>query len=331
MSGESVTGPGYHAAREHAAVLDRGARVRIEFTGPQAHATLNGLVTNDVAVLRPGDGLYAAALTAKGKVIADVRVFARVDSLLVDTDARAAPGLLEMLRKFVNPRFAKFRDVSAEMCSVGVFGPDAAKLAGAASGASADALAALAPFAHVAANAAGTGAFILRTPEFGLDGFEVVAPVTNADALLSALRQHGAAALDDSSADVLRIEAGRPRYGVDFDGTQLAQEVGFDRLGAISFSKGCYTGQETVARVHFRGHVNRSLRGLRANATIPAGAQLRGTGTDPVGDVRSVAHSPVHGHIGLAYVRREVADGAAVTAVGATGEVPATVVALPFG
>ena len=116
----------YRAAREAVAVMDRSDRARIEFSGDQAEATLNGLLTNDVTTLAPGSGHYAAALTAKGKVIADVRVFARAGSYLVDTGAAAAPGLLAMLRRSVNPRFAKFRDVSGEQATVGLFGPDAA-------------------------------------------------------------------------------------------------------------------------------------------------------------------------------------------------------------
>jgi folate-binding protein YgfZ len=171
---------------------------------------------------------------------------------------------------------------------------------------------------------------VVRTPELGVAGFEILAPGAGAAAIVAAARAAGAAPLDVASAEVLRVEAGRPRYGADFDETQLAQEVGFDRLGAISFSKGCYTGQETVARVHFRGHVNRTLRGLRARAPLVRGATLLGAGRATVGDVRSAAHSPVAGHIALAYVRREVGDGDTVTVDEASGALPATVVALPF-
>ncbi len=327
---ELAAGPGYRAAREGAAVLDRSARVRLEFSGPQAAATLNGLVTNDVAALAPGAGHLAAALTAKGKVIADVRIFAREGSLLVDADAAAAPALLAMLRKFVNPRFATFRDVSGETCAIGLFGPRAAAITGAMAGVSPDTLAALAHFAHVRGRIGDADVDVVRAPDLGVPGFELVAPAAAARVIVDAAHAAGAAALDASSTEVLRVEAGRPRYGVDFDENQLAQEAGFDRLGAISFSKGCYTGQETVARVHFRGHVNRTLRGLRARAPLARGAGLLGAGRAAVGDVRSAAHSPVAGHIALAYVRREVADGDTVTVAATSGECAATVVALPF-
>lgn len=340
---EFVTGPGYAAALEAAAFIDRSDRVRLEFSGAHAAATLNGLVTNDVLALTPGSGQYAAALTPKGRVIADVRVFARDDSLIVDTDATAAPALLAMLRKFVNPRFAKYRDVSTETCAVGVFGPHAARLAAgiaALDAASLAALAALADFAHVRAERAGAALHISRIPDLGVLGFELVAPAADRATIEQALLDGGAARLDASDAEVLRVEAGRPRFGLDFDDAQLAQEVGVDRLGGISFDKGCYTGQETVIRVHHRGHVNRTLRGLRAGSSLTPGAALHDAEGAIVGEVRSAAASPRFGHIALAYVRREVDDGATVTAQPVPAgdapdqptpdAVPATAVPLPF-
>lgn len=335
MTADFIVGPGYHAARERVALLDRSDRVRLEFTGPQAAATLNGLVTNDVLALKPGDGQYAAALTAKGKVIADVRVFARGESLLVDTGAATGPGLLAMLKKFVNPRFAKYRDVSAELGTIGVFGPDAAKAVAGIAGIEASIVAGLANFSHARGARGGGAVYVARTPEFGVAGFDIFVASDRAAEITRALGAAGATGLDASSAEVLRIEAGWPRYGVDFDENQLAQEIGLDRLGAISFDKGCYTGQETVVRVHFRGHVNRTLRGLRAAVALSGGSTLHDAEGAAVGDVRSAAHSPSLGHIALAYVRREVADGDVISARAPAGDAAAdidsvTVVPLPF-
>lgn len=324
---ECVAGAGYPAAHSAAAWLDRSDRVHIEFSGVQAAATLNGLVTNDVLKLKPGMGQYAAALAPKGKVIADVRVFALASSLLVDVDAAAAPGLLAMLRKFVNPRFATFRDVTAETSATGVFGPQAATVVAAITHTDHAAVTDLAAFAHVHGEHAGTPVRVVRVPDLGLPGYEIVGPVAIRAAVVGALANAGVLALDPASAEVLRIEAGRPRYGLDFDDSQLAQEVGLDRLSAISFDKGCYTGQETVVRVQHRGHVNRTLRGLRATTPLLPGVPLHGVDSAVVGDVRSAALSPHFGHIALAYVRREVADGDTVR-LRAT---PATVSPLPFG
>ena len=337
---EFVTGPGYAAALGAAAFIDRSDRVRLEFSGPHAAATLNGLLTNNVLALTPGTGQYAAALTPKGRVIADLHVFARDDSVVVDTDARTAPALLAMLRKFVNPRFATYRDVSGETCAVGVFGPHAARLAGGIAELDADALAALPRFAHARGERGGSALHIARIPDLGVPGFELVAPAAERATIERALLDGGAARLDASDAEVLRVEAGWPRSGVDFDDARLAQEVGVDRLGGVSFDKGCYTGQETVIRVHHRGHVNRTLRGLRADRPLTPGAGLRDAEGAIVGDVRSAAASPRFGHIALAYVRREVADGVTVAAqpasVGDAASPPspdavsATTVPLPF-
>ena len=320
----------YRAARESAAVIDRSDRVRIEFTGAQAAATLNGILTNDVMRLTPGRGQYAAALTAKGKVIADVRVFARAGDFLVDAAAAAGPPLLAMLRKFVNPRLAKFRDVSAELGTVGLFGPGAASVAAGVCGVDAAALIVLESFAAMPARSHASPCTIARVPDLGVAGFDLFVPIDRVAALVSALRAAGATALDALSADLLRVEAGRPLWGTDMDENTLAQEAALDRIGAISFDKGCYTGQETVARVHFRGHVNRVLRGLRCAALPPIGAVVTHAENRDAGTVRSVAVSPRLGAIALAYVRREVEDGAAVTLRWDSGEARATVSPLPF-
>ena len=159
-----MTMDGYRAAHEGAAVVDRSDRVRVEFAGPQAQATLNGLLTNDVSKLTPGSGQYAAALTNKGKIVADVRVFALTDSYLVDTSAAAGPGLLAMLKKYVNPRLAKFRDVSSEIATIGVFGPDAAAVVSSVFGSDAGTLAALKAYASLGSAINGEACTVARVP-----------------------------------------------------------------------------------------------------------------------------------------------------------------------
>lgn len=325
---------GYRAAHEASAFIDRSDRVRVEFTGAQAAATLNGLLTNDVTKLAPGTGQYAAALMNKGKIIADVRVFARADSYLVDTSASAGPALLAMLKKYVNPRLAKFRDVSSELATIGVFGPKAADVvfddAAASDGSGASGLAAAAHYSSIA-RTIDTG-FIARVPDLGVAGFDLFVPVAARETIVAALKAKGATVLDDDTAHVLRVEAGRPLFGDDMDENTLAQEATLDapHLNAISFDKGCYTGQETVARVHFRGHVNRTLRGLRCSSPAMTGATIGFGDNANAGDVRSVAVSPRFGPMALAYVRGEVVDGAEVMVHWALGETRATVSPLPF-
>ena len=321
----------YRAARERAAYADRRDRVRFAFTGAQAATTLNGLLTNDIAAVHPGTGCYAAALTAKGKVIADVRVFALADGFLVDTSAAAGPGFAAMLKKYVNPRLAKFVDLSAETATIGVFGPEAAVVA-TLCGVERNAAAALAPFAHLDGMRGGSPCRVARVPDLGVDGFDVMLPAAEAPALIASLRDAGLPGLDAATADILRVEAGRPAWGADMDEGTLAQEAALDapHIGAISFTKGCYTGQETVARVHFRGHVNRELRGLRATAPLTTGSQLATDAIPEAGTVRTAVVSPRLGPIALAYVRREVQDGDEVVVRAPAGDMRAAVVALPF-
>ena len=331
----------YRAAREGIAFINRSDRVRMEFTGAHALATLNGLLTNDVTKLTPGTGQYAAALTAKGKVIADLRVFAvggtqltdawtSTATYVVDTGAAAAPGLLAMFKKYVNPRLTKVRNISAEIGTVGVFGPASATAIAKVCDVDATALAAIGPYAHVAGMFGGARCTVARVPDLGVPGFDLFVKADAVSALGAALKAEGAEPLDDATAEVLRVEAGRPLWGTDMDENTLAQEAALDMIDGISFDKGCYTGQETVARVHFRGHVNRTLRGLRCDAPSPSGARVGFGENLDAGTVRSVALSPRLGAIALAYVRREVENGAVVTVRWDGGETQATVTPLPF-
>lgn len=322
----------YDAAQSAAVVIDRSDRVRLVFTGPQARLTLNGLLTNDVAPLVSGHGHYAAALTNKGKVIADVRLFAREADFLVDTSAAAGPGLLAMLKKYVNPRLAQFSDASGEIGTIGVFGPQAAGAIASLCAIDAAVLAELPQYSHLQSTFGAVPCTIARVPDLGVTGFDLFIPGTAAAAFIAAQRAGRATWLDAETADTLRIEAGRPLWGTDMDENTLAQEAALDRadVGAISFDKGCYTGQETVARVHFRGHVNRVLRGLRCTTMPQSGARVGFGDNAEAGTVCSTSESPQHGAIALAYVRREIENGAVVTVRWDDHATPATVSPLPF-
>jgi tRNA-modifying protein YgfZ len=152
----------------------------------------------------------------------------------------------------------------------------------------------------------------------------VLCAAEDADAVRAALTDAGAVPVDEAAVDVLRVERGRPRYGVDIDDGTMPEEAGLVER-AVSFTKGCYVGQETVARLHWRGKPNRHLRGLRLSAPVPAGTPLV-LGEREVGTITSPVVSPEHGPIALALVRREAEPGAVLAA----GDAEATVVALPF-
>ena len=322
----------YAALRERAILVDRTHRTRMTFEGEQRAETLTGLVTNDVGALAPGSGLYAAALTPRGKIIADIRVFARDSDLLVDIPVRAAPGWLAMIRKFVNPRTTRYADRSDALADIGVFGSRARAIVASVAGVSADALGSLAPYAHLSGAIGGNPALVGRVPDIGVEGYELIVPVESRAQLWRRAQELGAVAAGLDTWEVARIEAGRPEWGIDIDESTIPQEANLDELHAISYTKGCYTGQETVARVHFRGHVNRHLRGLTYPGAdpLPRGAQLIDENEKPVGDVRSSAVSPRLGGVAIAMVRREITPGTVVRARWEGGESSVVVLELPF-
>jgi tRNA-modifying protein YgfZ len=312
----------YSALHNGALFFDRSDRTRIRFSGPKAAELLTGMVTNDVLALVAGEGQYAAALTPKGKIVADLRIFALEDEFLVDTSAGAAPGWKDMVRKYINPRLAPYHDVTSELSDFGVFGRSARAIVARVFGIDDRDLAALPPYGSIARPFGDAKAIIARVPEMDIEGFEIFIPNEAAEPLRAAIDSAGVAAGSSDTWEIARIESGRPQWGADMDDSTLPQEANLDELGAISYTKGCYIGQETVARVHFRGHVNRTIRRLRF-VTRPAplkGAELVDETGKVIGDIRSVALSPRYGGVALGMVRREVQPGATLQARWSGGE-----------
>jgi folate-binding protein YgfZ len=312
----------YAAMRSGALLIDRGDRVRIRFGGARAAELVTGLVTNDVLALTAGQGQYAAALTPKGKIAADVRIFADAEGLLTDASPRAAGNWRDIIKKYINPRVAPYRDVTAELEDLAVFGPKARRVAAAATGADEAQLAALPPYGHLHVAHDDARIMIVRNAELDVEGYEIFAPSALDLVMRDRLLAGGAITGGARVWDIARIEAGRPEWGIDMNDSTIPQEANFDELGAISYTKGCYVGQEVVARVHFRGHVNRFLRRLHfVNAAIPpTNAELLDDAGGVVGDVRSVAISPRLGGVALAMVRREIAPGTTLHARWEGGE-----------
>ena len=322
----------YRRMHSAAVVVDRSHRGRMRFFGEKSGEALTGLVTSDVLAIQPGHGGYAAALSAKGRIIADMRILAGLGFYLVDTPAKAWPGFLAMVKKYVNPRVSGYRDESHAIRDLGVFGPRSRDIVESLTGANADALSALAPYHHLAVTIDGHPIIVLRSPDVAVEGYELFVPFELFDSLWRNAIDAGASPAGFAAWEVARVEAGRPEWGLDIDDTTIPQEANFDELGAISYTKGCYIGQEVVARVHFRGHVNRHLRGLRSGSDDPppTGAQLIDENGNHVGDVRSSVVSPRLGGLAIGMVRREVAPSAALKAKWETGERRVEVTSLPF-
>lgn len=294
----------------HSFLIDRSSRFRMTFTGEKAKEALGGLVTNDVVALTAGQGQRAVALTPKGRVIAMVRVFDRGGDLLVDGEASSGEAFIAMIRKFVNPRMAKYAAISNATACVGVYGAAAAEQLAAAAGVEHATLSALPPFGILRTP---DGALdVLRSADYSVPGFDVIGAPEAVVRLRTALEGAGLVEASEEVVETARVESGLPRFGLDMDAETIPQEANLDVLGAISFNKGCYTGQEVIARIHFRGHVNRHLRWLSAPEPLPRGATVVDIHGKEVGDVRSSVVSPTRGPLALAMVRREVEPGSEV-------------------
>ncbi len=314
-------------------LVDRSARFRITFAGEKAKEALGGLVTSDVLSLAAGQGQRAVALTPKGRVIAMLRVFDRGADLLVDGEASSGEPFVAMIRKFVNPRMAKYATVTDATACLGVYGPAVAAQLAPAVGVDAAALEALSPFgilrSPVGILRSPDGTFdVVRSADFSVPGFDVIGAPDAVASLRAALGRAGLAEASEEVVEAARVERGLPRFGVDMDAETIPQEANLDVLGAISFNKGCYTGQEVVARIHFRGHVNRHLRWLSAAQRLPTGARVVDAEGKEVGDVRSSVVSATRGPLALAMLRREVEPGSEVVVRTPDGEIRARTAAI---
>jgi folate-binding protein YgfZ len=321
----------YAAVRDDVAVADRRDRRFVRVHGRDPVRMLQGLVTNDIADdAAAGRAVYAAVLTPKGRMVADVRVLRQGAELLLETDAAAAEPLMAHLRKYVPPLFARFEDATSSWGELGVYGPRARAVVESVFG--------LELAADVAEDEAHATSYeqqpvvVVTTSHTGVPGFDVICGAPALEPLWRELHAAGARPLGHATLDVLRIETGRPRWGAELTPATIPLEAGL-RGRAISETKGCYTGQEVIVRILHRGHVNWLLRGvLLGDAAAPAaGTELVREDGRVAGRITSGAWSPrLAQAIALAYVRREVEPPAELRLAAADGPV-ATVVTLPFG
>jgi folate-binding protein YgfZ len=337
-----------HAAlHQSAGVLDLSFRSRLCLVGADRARFLHGQVTNDVKKLRVGSGCYAAITTAKGKMESDLNIFCLADELLLDFESGLADKVSRRLEKYIVADDVQIVDAAPHYGLLSVQGP-MAELIVRALGWVAEIPAQ--PLASVNISDAALGEIYLAThapfsnlrsrqrQEADLPGYDLFIPNASlaaaADQLLAAAAASGGRACGWQAYETARIEAGIPRFGADMDETNIPLECGLEAR-AISYTKGCYIGQEVINRIHSVGHVNRELRGLRLAddlKTLPQrGDKLLQAGKE-AGHITSAAYSPwLKANIALGFVRREADhSGAELTLQRAAGESLAKIVELPF-
>ncbi|HEX5621548.1 MAG TPA: glycine cleavage T C-terminal barrel domain-containing protein [Solirubrobacteraceae bacterium] len=306
---------GYRALTEACGLVDRSERGKLALTGPEAKTFLHGQVTNDIEGLEPGRGCYAAFLTHKGKMLGDMRVLDVGDELLLDTERSTLQELFNMIRRYKLGSDVELHKRTLEMGLLSLIGPDARRVTGARSLSGRE-------HANARADIAGKPVVLVATDT----GVDVFCGADDTAGVRAALEAAGAVPVEEGVAEIVRVERGRPRYGFELNDGVIPQEAGLNER-AVSFTKGCYVGQETVARLFYRGKPNRHLRGLRLSGPAATGDALR-LGEKEVGRVGTTVVSPTFGPIALAIVRREAEPGTTL-AVGDAG-VTAEVVDLPF-
>jgi tRNA-modifying protein YgfZ len=295
----------YRLLTERLGLVDRSERGKLALTGGEAKEFLHGQVTNDIEALTPGQGCYAAFLTHKGKMLGDLRVLDLGGELWLDTERASLQELFNMIRRYKLGRDVELHKRTLERALLSLVGPGAPTVGEREHDSATDEI-------------GGVPVTLVRTDV----GVDVICDAARADDVKAAL---GVPEVPEAVAEIVRVERGRPRYGVDLDDSVIPQEAGLNAR-AVSFTKGCYVGQETVARLYYRGKPNRHLRGLRLSEPVATGEPLR-LGEREVGRVGSSLVSPAHGPIALALVRREAAPGDTLAAGdGAT----AVVAELPF-
>jgi glycine cleavage system T protein len=322
----------HHAVREGVGVLDLSHRGRLRLTGRDRARFLHRILSNDVEGLKVGGGNYATLLTNRGKIIADMKVSVFEDFIGIDTNAETTEILYRELDKYLIADDVTIEDLTDETGLISVQGPKSAALLQSAFGLEVSEL----PESHnIVANIDDQWLGCVRTGETGEIGYDLYAEAMSMKWLWETLLTKGRD-LDAQPAGLialnsLRIEAGTPRYGTELDDSIIPLEAELEN--ALSFEKGCYIGQEIVARMKYRGHPNRLLRGFVIDGEAPPqqGALIF-DGEKEIGQMTSAVNSPTLGKtIAMGYVRTAFAEGGSKVEVEtANGRVNATVVILPF-
>jgi folate-binding protein YgfZ len=322
----------YRQLREECGVLDRSERGKLLLRGAEAAEYLQGQLTNDIEGLAVGEGCYAALLDRKGHMQSDMRILncsgaplpgisgkrrtgtEGTKAIWIDVEALALDAVRRHLEMYKIGREVEIEDVTSERAILSLIGPRSAEIAGSPP---------LPEYTCEEFAVAGIECIAVGTAL----GIDLICAAGEGRRLRAVLGDSGAVEVGSDAAEILRVEAGTPRFGAEMDCATMPAEADIVAT-AVDFEKGCYIGQETVARLHYRGKPNRHLRGLRLSAPVTTDMPLN-LGDKEVGRVGGSCVSPLHGPIALAILRREAEPGAEL-AVGEDG-VTARVVDLPFG
>ena len=325
----------YRALRHGFGLVDLSPRGLIRVQGRDSQRFLNAMLSNNTADLQPGQGCYATFLNPKGHMVTDVVVYAEEGSYLLEVEPHVVSTFLEAIDFFVISEDVTFADESGRWAALGVQGPHARDALVSVSGQ--ESLRGLAPYGSLSCRIANCNVWVTNRRFTREPGYLLLAETAAAETLWTAIEETGrdeafqGRAVGLQALETLRIESGKPRFGVDM--TEATIPVEANLLDAISYTKGCYVGQEVIARIDARGHVNRQLTGLLlGEAELPeAGARLFSPDRE-VGWITSAAQSPaMQQAIALAYVRREfVEPGTPLQVRTDVGDIPATVTGLPF-
>jgi len=304
----------YRQIREECGLLDRSDRFSLTVHGTEAAEFLQGQVTNEIEKLGVGDGCYAALLNRKGHMQADMRILhAKENEFWIDTEGLAGPRILKHLSMYKIGRDAAVEVSDRKIISL--VGPGSLHLAGISPGDE---------YSSAETTLAGASCLVVAT-NFGLD---LLVESESAVAVSEEMESRGAVPVSADAVEILRVETGRPRFGLEMTEKTMPAEAGIVE-SAVNFTKGCYIGQEPVARLHYKGRPNRHLRGLKFSGPVEAGSTVH-LGDRELGAIGTAVLSPASGQIGMAILRKEAEPGATVIVSSQGNEVEAQVVELPF-
>jgi folate-binding protein YgfZ len=310
-------------------LIDLSARGRLLIGGAEAVMFLNGLITNDMKTLALNTWMPAVFPNVQGRLLAAVRVIHRDDGFLIDTENATRKTVVKLLERFTLAGDFRLADLTQDTALLSIQGAKVSEIMAAIFG---EALASLARDAAASADWQGQQVTVIRATHTAEDGFDLFVNATGAEALRDSFIRAGAQPIGNDTVETLRLEAGIARYGIDMDEANVVTETNLD--DAVSFTKGCYIGQEIIARIKYRGHVAKKIAGLvcEGEVSLESGARIISVDAKEIGRVTSVAFSPrLARTIALGYVKYDYLEpGTSVNVVAGEEQIAAQVAELPF-